>query len=184
MAEATETPRAFSEDEAYAIAADRVTRETAELKDKIAQLESEKAALQTEKDEIANKLDVEITAREAAETKHNEFVAQLEAEKEKQSKKDDRIAKVREAAKHLDDEFFSDEARVDRIVAMDDEVFDGYVADLTAAATKAGSEGEGGAPPRETAMTGDPASPKPATATAASEFLTRGFFAPKEAVNG
>lgn len=178
MGETATDPRVFSEDEAYAIAADRVSRETAELNGKIEELQRQVAALTAERDEAANKLDVEITAREAAEKKHEDFLAELEAEKAKQSKKEDRLAKVREAANHLDDDFFADEARVDRIVAMDDEVFEGYVSDLKVAAAKAGPSGEG--TPRETAMEGQTPAPKAGAAPAAENFLTRNYFTPKE----
>jgi chromosome segregation ATPase len=172
--------RVFSEDEAYAIVADRVARESAELKDKITTLESEKA-------ELANKLDVEIAAREAAElkakeaeAKHEDYLAQVEAEKAALARKDERLSKVREAASHLTDEFFSDESRVNRIVAMDDEAFDGYVADLRETAKDAPKTSEG-APPRETAMEGDRVSPKDAeSAPGARNFLMRSYVAPKE----
>lgn len=181
MAETTlTTDRVFSEDEAYAIVADRVARESAELKDKIATLESEKA-------ELANKLDVEIAAREAAElkakdaeAKHEDFLAQVEAEKAALARKDERLSKVREAASHLTDEFFEDESRVKRIIAMDDEAFDGYVADLRETAKDA-PKGTGSTPPRETAMEGDKVIPKGSeTATGAREFLMRSYVAPKE----
>jgi chromosome segregation ATPase len=181
MAESTVKDRVFSEDEAYAIVADRVARESAELKDKITTLESEKA-------ELANKLDVEIAAREAAElkakeaeTKHEEYLAQVEAEKAALARKDERLSKVREAASHLTDEFFQDESRVNRIVAMDDEAFDGYVADLRETAEKAPKGTGDSAPPRETAMEGDQVTPKGAeSASGARNFLMRSYVAPKE----
>lgn len=181
MAETTPTlDRVFSEDEAYAIVADRVARESAELKDKIATLESEKA-------ELANKLDVEIAAREAAElkakeaeAKHEDYLAQVEAEKAALARKDERLSKVREAASHLTDEFFADEARVARIVAMDEEQFDGYVADLRETAANA-PKPDGEQPPRETAMAGDRVAPKDAeSAKGARNFLMRSYVAPEE----
>jgi len=180
MAESPVKDRVFSEDEAYAIVADRVARESAELKDKITTLESEKA-------ELANKLDVEIAAREAAElkakeadTKHEEYLAQVEAEKAALARKDERLSKVREAASHLTDEFFEDESRVNRIVAMDDEAFDGYVADLRETAKDA-PKGSDSTPPRETAMDGAPITPKGAEdAPGARNFLMRSYVAPKE----
>jgi len=177
--EAPTQDRVFSEEEAYAIAADRVARETSDLK---AQIET----LGKDKMELANKLDVEIAAREAAElkakeaeTKHEEHLAQVEAEKAALARKDERLAKVREAASHLTDEFFKDESRVERIISMEDDAFDGYVADLrdAAAAAPAGD----GAPPRETAMEGDKVTPKGAeSAPGARSFLMRSYVAPKE----
>jgi len=179
MAETTTDPRVFSEDEAYAIVADRVKNETSELNDKITTLTAEKA-------ELANKLDVEIAAREAAEqkataaeTKHEEYLATVESEKAALARKDERLAKVREAASHLPEEFLSDSARVDRIVAMDEAAFDGYVSDLRDAAAAAPPKGE--QPPRETAMEGDKVTPKGAeTAGGARNFLMRSYVAPKE----
>lgn len=179
MAEITADPRVFSEDEAYAIAADRVTKETATLTEKVSTLESEKA-------ELATKLDVEIAAREAAEqkataaeTKHEEFLAQIETEKARDARKDERLKKVREAASHLTDEFFEDSDRVARIVAMEDDAFDGYIADLRDAAAHA-PQGDG-KPPRETAMDGQKVTPKgPESAPAAHNFMMRSYVAPKE----
>ena len=181
MGESTVKDRVFSEDEAYAIVADRVARESAELTNKIATLESEKA-------ELANKLDVEIAAREAAEqaakdaeTKHEEYLAQVETEKAQAAKKDERLAQVKEAASHLTDEFLQDESRVARIVAMDDEAFEGYVADLRETAEKA-PKPDDSKPPRETAMEGNPVTPKDAEdAPGARNFLMRSYVAPKEA---
>jgi DNA repair exonuclease SbcCD ATPase subunit len=180
MAEATPVKdRVFSEDEAYAIAADRVKSETASLTEKITTLESEKA-------ELANKLDIEIAAREAAEqkataaeAKHEEFLAQAEAEKAALARKDERLTKVKEAASHLTDEFFKDESRVERIISMDEDAFDGYVADLRDAASAAPAES--GTPPRETSMEGDKVTPKGSeSAESARSFLMRSYVAPKE----
>ena len=179
MGETATEPRVFSEDEAYAIAADRVARETSELNEQI-------TALQAEKAELATKLDVEIAAREAAEqqvtaakAEHEEFVAGIEAEKARLARKDERISKVREAASHLSDEFFADQGRVERILAMDDDAFDGYIADLKDAATHAPQPD--GQPPRETAMHGDSVKPKGSdSALGARDFLMRGFIAPEE----
>lgn len=179
MAETVLKERAFSEDEAYAIVADRVARETSELTGKITALESEKA-------ELANKLDVEIAAKEAAElkataaaTEHEEFLAQVEKDKANLARKDERLAKVREAASHLTDEFFTNESRVERIVSMEDDAFDGYVADLRDAAAAA-PKGTG-TPPRQTAMEGDQVIPKGAEdAPSARSFLMRTYVAPKE----
>lgn len=179
MAEAVQvTDRTFSEDEAYAIVADRVARETSEMTSKIQTLEAEKA-------DLANRLDVETAAREAAEqrataaeAKHEEFLKALETEKAKESRKEERLAQVREAASHLTDEFFKDESRVDRIVAMEDDVFEGYVKDLRDAAALAPKNGE---IPRETAMEGEKVTPKGAeSAAGARDFLMRGYVAPKE----
>lgn len=122
--------RLFTEAEAYAIAADRVASETAALTAEVARLKSEQDTLQ-------NTLDVEIAAKEAAElaTKEatkalDDFKESIESEKAALAKRDERLSQMKEAAKHLTDEFFADEGRVKRIVAMSDEDFEGYKADL------------------------------------------------------
>lgn len=178
MAETKADPRHFSEDELEAITADRVARETAELNEKL-------TAATTAQAEVASKLDVEIANREAAElrakeaeTKHEEYVQGQEAEKAALARKDERLAKVREAASHLSDEFFKDEPRVARIVEMSDEAFDGYLADMreTASGASTGST----AAPRETAMQGDPVNGQGKPAPAASNFLMQSYVVPTE----
>lgn len=180
MADDAKESRVFSEDELVAIASDRVARETAELTTKIEELTSEKT-------ELANKLDTEIAAREAAEQrataaeqKHQEYLEQLEAEKAAAARKDERLTKVREAASHLPETFLEDEQRVERIIAMDETHFEGYLSDLRDAAANAPS-GES-TPPRETAMAGSAVTPKSAeSAPAARSFMMRTYVAPKEA---
>lgn len=168
----------YSESDLLTLAADRAARETAELSAKVAELT-------TAKDEVANKLDVEIAAREAAEkraeeaeSKHDEFVKAQEAEKAAAARKDERLAKVREAASHLPDSFYEDEGRVARIVSMEDEAFEGYLADMreTASGVPAGTSGA----PRETAMSGDPVTGDAKPGTAASNFLMRPYVVPTE----
>jgi len=163
--------RKMTETEAYAIAADRVVRETAELTSEVTRLTAEMTELQS-------RFDVEVSTRTAAEAardeaikKHEDFVTDLDAKREAASKKDERIAKIREAAAHLKDEFFADEARVGRITAMDDAQFDGYLADLRETAALAPKAPAGGAP-RETAMSGSSVTGSEAkVAPAASGFL-------------
>jgi hypothetical protein len=146
--------RMLTEGEAYAIAAAQVQRETAEIQSQLDTKTSEIADLQS-------RLDVETAARvaaeqaaEAARTEHQEFVAKLEADREAAAKKDERLVAAREAASHLDETFFADEKRVGRIVAMTDEAFEGYLADLRETAKAAPPKAE--TPPRETAMSGAP----------------------------
>lgn len=165
--------RVFSEDEMTAIIADRVQRETASLTE--------------EKAELQNKLDVEIAAREAAEQRATaaeksleDYKAEVTAREEAAKRKDDRLAKVRESASHLPEEFFTDEDRVARIVAMDEDTFTGYLGDLTAAAVKAPSTTDPSKPPRETAMKGEPVKPTGEPGTAAKAFFFRGLTTPKE----
>ena len=149
--------RTYSQDEHIAILDDRVKRETADLTAERDQLKSEKAELET-------KLDVEIANREAAEKRAEEaeksledFKAEIEAREVAEARKDERIGKLREAASHLSEDYFKDEARVQRIVAMDEDAFGGFLSDLSEAA-KSVKGASGDTPPRETAMTGAPVS--------------------------
>ena len=160
--------RVFSEDEMTAIIADRVQRETATLSD-------ENASLQ-------NKLDVEIAAREAAEQRATtaeqslaDFKAEIAAREEAAKRKDERITKIRESASHLPEEFFTDEARITRIVAMDEDTFSGYLSDLAAASVQAPSTNDPTQPPRESAMRGEPVKPNTDPGAAAKAFFFRGL---------
>lgn len=167
--------KTYSEDEHIAILADRVTRETADLTAERDQLAAEKADLETQ-------LDVETSAKQAAELRATEaeksladFKAEVEQREEAAARKDERVAKVREVAAHLDDSFFEDEARIKRIVAMDEEAFTGYLSDLGASTKTPGKTTTD--VPRETAMTGDKvvgAQP----ASSGRNFLMRGFVVP------
>jgi hypothetical protein len=170
----------YSESEHLAILEDRVNRETAEVTAERDQLKSEKA-------ELESKLDVETAAKVAADKRAEDaekaledFKAEVAAKEEAAAKKGERLEKAREAAKHLDDDFFTDEARVTRIVAMSDEVFEGYVADLAATAKVAGNAGNGTVP-RETAMQGSPAGGTEKVAPAGAGFLLRQYVAPATA---
>ena len=170
-------PKSFTEDEHLAILEDRVNRETADLTAERDQLKSEKA-------ELESKLDVETAAKVAAEQRATAAEEALENFKQEvadreaaAAKKSERLEKAREAAKHLDDKFFEDEKRVERIVAMSDESFEGYVADLAETAKVAGTPGAGSVP-RETAMQGSPAGGTEKVAAAGQSFLLRHFVAP------
>lgn len=168
MAEGAKT---YTESEHLAILSDRVAQETT-------QLSSERDTLKTERDDLANKLDVAESAKGAAETRATEVQGEFETFKtdveEREAaalRKDDRVAKMREAAKHLKDEFFTDEDRVKRVIAMEDTAFEGYLLDLTASAIPAGTTT---ATPRETAMVGQ-AVQAGAEGKAGRDFLLRRF---------
>jgi len=164
-------PRTLTEDQAYAIVADRVLRETAELT-------AEKERLTAENAELRSKLDVaeagqatEKAAREKAEQDLKDHQAQVEAEKVALARTSEREAKVREIAAALKDDFYTDE-RKRRWAAMDDEAFKTYCDDLAASV---GVAGAGGQVPRETAMKGAPVQPPGDTGNAEALFaLTRG----------
>lgn len=172
---ADDAQKSYTADEHVAILEDRVARETAEVR-------AERDTLQTEKADLETRLDVEISAKEAAEQRATAAEEALEqfktevAEREAAAaRKDDRLAKVREAAKHLDDKFFEDTARVERIVAMSEESFEGYVADLGATGRTPGKTTPD--VPRETAMAGAQAGGAP-VAAAGKGFLLRDYLAP------
>ena len=161
--------RQFSESELTAIVADRVARETADV-------QAERDQLQASNDDLQNKLDVETSAKEAAEQRAAEaeksledYKAEVESEREQSARKDERIAKVREAADHLSDDFFKDEKRVQRLVAMSDEDFEGYLDDMRQTASSNTKTTRTSEVPRQTAMTGD--EPEHKNGSAASRFL-------------
>lgn len=167
--------KTFSQDEHLAILADRVHKETAALS-------AERDQLVDEKTELENKLDVETTAKSAAEQRADEaekaladYKAEIEQEREQAAKRDDRLARAKEVV--LDDKFFEDETRVTRIVAMSDEQFDGYLADL-GAASKAAPKTTTTSVPRETAMAG--AGADTGNHSAGQDFLLRRYVAPQE----
>ncbi|GAB3863375.1 hypothetical protein GCM10028801_30850 [Nocardioides maradonensis] len=171
---AGENEKTFTENDMALLLADRVAKETADLT-------AERDSLKAERDDLATKLDVEIAAKVAAEQKVTEiqgefdsFKSGLEELREAAERKDERLAKVKEAAAHMGEEFLKDEARVARIVAFSEEQFDGYVADLAATAPAAGASG---GVPRESAMSGS----QPAQPTSSARSLLLGRFAPKEA---
>jgi len=165
-------PRTLTEDEAYAIVADRVKRETAELTAKNESAEREIAELRGKLDVAEAGLATEKAAREKAERDLEEHKNQVEAEKAALARTSEREAKVREIAAALKDDFYTDE-RKRRWAAMDDAAFQTYCDDLKATVGVAGAAS--GAVPRETAMKGDPVTPAPDTGNADRLFaLTRG----------
>lgn len=169
--------KTYTEAEHIAILSDRLTKETAELTATVEELTGSKT-------ELENKLDVAESAKAAAEAKAaeaekalEEFKAEIQEREEAAARKDDRLKALRESAEHLGDDFFEDENRIKRIVAMQDEDFQGYLADLSATAA--------GAPkttsvPRESAMQNRETAGTTKTETAARGFLLRRYIA-KEA---
>ena len=169
--------KTYSEAEHIAILADRVSKETADLT-------AERDQLASAKTELENKLDVAESAKtaaeqEAAEAKKSleDFKAEVESDREAAARKDERIKKVRESAEHLGDDFFEDEARVQRITAMKDEDFEGYLADLKATAKVPAGGKTTTHVPRETAMAG-------AEATKSSQSAARLLFGLASAQEG
>jgi chromosome segregation ATPase len=167
--------KTYTEEEHLAVLEARVNRETTDLTAERDQLTSEKA-------ELESKLDVETAAKVAAEQKATaaeqaltDFRTEIADREAAAAKKDERLKQVREAAKHLDDKFFEDEKRIERIVAMSDDNFEGYVNDLASTATVAPSTNP--AVPRETAMQGKSVGEEK-VASAGKDFLLRQFVVP------
>lgn len=159
MPDTKEAPRALTEGEAYAIAAAEVKRETAERDQKISELEAEKAQLtaaaeaelQKAKDLHEAALTAERQRADAAEQALTDYKAEVENARVAAARTEQRVSKVREVAKHLNDEWFTPE-RAARWASMDDDSFDVYVREL--AEVSVGSGTATGEPPRETAMAG------------------------------
>lgn len=155
--------RTFTEGEAYAIVADNVQRETASKTEENETLKREKAELQAKLDTAEASAATEKAARETAETALTDERAKAEREKAAAERKDARVAKVRETAAHLKDDFFTDERQA-RFAAMEDTEFDSYIAELAELSkgveAPKGTDGKdttttgAGGAPRETAMAG------------------------------
>lgn len=172
----TPEPRTFSEQEHLAILADRVATETASLTENV-------ATLTTAKSELETKLDVAISEKAAADkaaadakAEFEAFKTGLEAEKAAAEKKGARLEEIKLKASHLPADFTTDEARVARIVAMSDEAFEGYVADLAAANTAPATAPVVGG--KETAMNGAPVTPPTTEGTAPINAAALSFLMP------
>jgi len=148
-------PRMLTEGEAYAVAASEVQRETAALA-------TENETLKSEKAELEKKLDLETSAKAAAEQAREkaekdlaDYKAEQELKAEQAARSESRVAKVREVASHLQDDFFTPE-RAARWAAMEEGEFEAYVAELAEVSPKgdATPKVDDGQPPRETAAAG------------------------------
>lgn len=138
--------RTFTEGEAYALVADAVERETASAKAEADGLRDQVTTLGNEKDVLEQRVKAAEDAKAEAEQALEDFKTGVETEKAMEAKRSERLAKVAEIAPDLVE---GDDAKViercDRIVAMADELFDSYVADLEAVAPqKAADDGKGG----------------------------------------
>ena len=145
---ADKEPRLLTEDEAYAIAAAEVKRETASRDEEISKLKAENLALANEKDTVVAR---ETAANERAgnaETALKEYQDKVQKEAEQAKLRETRITALREKASRMPDAFFTDPERVNRVAAMSEDDFNAFAADLAAAS----SLEPGNDPPRETAM--------------------------------
>ena len=120
------TDRTFTEAEHYAIVADSITRETAAATARQTAAEEQVTTISNEKDALELRVTAAETAKVAAETELAEFKASIETQKAQEAKRSDRVAKLAEVAPTLKVEG----ERADRIVAMEDGVFDEYLASM------------------------------------------------------
>lgn len=164
--------KTYTEDEHIGILTERVRRETADLSAKVDELTATVTDLGT-------KLDVAESAKVAAEAKVTEvqgeldsFKAEVQGEREAASRKETRVAKLREVASHLPDEWYEAEGRLERICAMDDAAFETYASDLGSTNTVTPT---GTAVPRETAMAGQTPPVGGAQPSNARGFLLRRY---------
>jgi hypothetical protein len=153
MADDPKPVRTFTETEAYALVADNVQRETAVRQATIDTLTSEKAALETKLELADAALATEKARADGAIAWHDAVMAQAETEKAQLARKDERVAKVKEVAPHLKEDFFTAE-RAARWCTLDQEAFEAYTNELTELATGVSVVTGEAAPPRETAMQG------------------------------
>ena len=123
--------RTFTEGETYALVADNVARETAALEAKKAEMQTTITSLEAEKAELQTQLDLAVAGKEKAEQDFEDYKAEQARVAEVAARQEERVAKVREAASHLKDDFFTDE-RAARWAAMEQAAFDDYVAELAA----------------------------------------------------
>lgn len=165
-----ETQSTFTSGEAYALVNDAVARETAAANEKVAGLETEKSALQSQIDVLETEKAQAIQRAEAAEKALADDKAEREAAAEREAKRDERIKQVAEANPllPLKKEDGTDHDRVARIVAMDDESFTNYLADMREVASKAPAKDapKVGELPRESAAFGGDSGADPSSDTA------------------
>jgi hypothetical protein len=159
--------RTFTEGETYALVADNVKRETAAIQAEKADLETIVTTLEAEKAALQNEVDVAVAAREKAEKDLEDYKAGQVRDAEIAALKEARVAKVRDVAKHLKDDFFTDE-RAGRWAAMDQSGFDVYVSEL--AAVSEGVKPVEGTPKAETAGLGSPMSGAPVEGKTSKDF--------------
>jgi chromosome segregation ATPase len=130
--------RTFTEAEHLAVLSDAVRRETATLQTEKETLSTEKAALESRVDTLEAEKAVLITERDNAVTELTTFKAEMAEKEQTEARKGERLAKVREVADHLPEDYFTAE-RATRWAEMSDEAFETAVADLAATKPPAGS---------------------------------------------
>lgn len=125
-------------------------RQTAALTGQVEALTATNVDLQNRLDVAEQGRQTAEQEREAARTELAEYRTQVENERQAATRLADRMATLRRELPAQSDEWFSDESRQQRVLAMDDDAFTQWVGDLKSTAPTS----PGGAP-RQTAMTGD-----------------------------
>lgn len=173
--------KTYTAEEHAAILASRVETETASLTAENTQLKADLA-------EAQNKLDAADSAKLAAEQARETAVQELatfKAETEKaqtaEARKGERVTAVKAKCAAIKDEWFDAEVggtkRIDRIVAMADEEFAGYLEDIASFVPTTESREV----PRESAaLLGQPIGGDQPKVSAAEDFLLRGYVAPTQ----
>ena len=145
VAHVTDTANVYTEDQHFALLQSAVQRGTAELSTVKEQLETQVASLTEAKTnaeaqlaEAQAKADVLEAEKATAEAEKaaiakefEDFKAELARKEEIETRKADRVSKVKAANANLADEYFT-EARAQRWAEMADEAFEALVEDMTA----------------------------------------------------
>jgi len=128
--------RTFTEGEHYALVDDAIKRETAAAATRVSELETKVTELQNANDVLVTEKAAEMQRANQAAQALDQFKQQIETEKAQEAQRAERTAKVTEVAPALE----LTQERSDRIVAMSDEVFESYLADLREVAAKSAAK--------------------------------------------
>ena len=159
-----EAKNVYTEDQHFALLTAAVERETASLSQKSQELEAQVASLTESTTELQGKIDVlegekasESARADAAEKAFEDFKAELAEKAAVETRKAERIAAAKEANEFLTDEYFGDEARVQRWAEMAEETFEAVLDGLREAAAAAKAKGAKKEAPASTDDDGDDA---------------------------
>jgi len=153
------------------LARDIADRELADVTSRLEELTTANIDLQTKLDVADAARQTAEQAKETGDKEFADFKTKTEEDAAAAERQVTRVKAMREAAGHLDDEFFTNEDRLARVKAYTDEQFEGYISDLKATAKPATGDGN---QTRQTAMDGSSAAPSEngsGKAPAASAFL-------------
>lgn len=126
--------RTYAEAEHLALMTDAVRRETAELAEVKAGLETKVSELTGQVDVLEAEKAALDTAKAEVEKAFSDYKAEVERAREVETAKHERLTRVKAANEGLPDSYFTDE-RIQRWAEMTEEAFASLIEDLTAAAT-------------------------------------------------